>query len=120
MPKVKELRAAMYSVERIEKKDAKGRGTGEYEEVVVEHKFPYDPDDKWGMQKLQKFLNRGYTFEDPRKKAVTIGGRITDIPGDSPPKVKTELPLLPCPNCGRLCKGEFGLQRHMVTHKGIK
>ena len=101
MPKVKELRTIMYSVERIEKKDAKGRRTGEYEEVVVEHKFPYDPDDKWGMQKLQKFLNRGYTFEDPRKQE----------------QVGVVSALKVCPECGKECKGEFGLQRHMVIHK---
>ena len=34
---------------------------------VAVHKFPHDSNAKFGMLKLQKFVNRGFTFEDPTK-----------------------------------------------------
>lgn len=35
-------------------------------EVMV-HRFPWNANEKVGMQKLQKLEARGFTFEDPRK-----------------------------------------------------
>ena len=34
---------------------------------VITHRFPWNADEKIGMQKLQGFLRRGFTFDDPRK-----------------------------------------------------
>ena len=62
--KEKGIRTVMYSVERIEKR-VNGKGTGEYEDVVVEHRLPWTDEDKWGMQKLASMEKRGYTYERP-------------------------------------------------------
>jgi len=54
MPEVtREYRTIMYSL-------------GEKGEVVV-HKLPYNANEKLGMEILKKFVNRGFTFEDPRE-----------------------------------------------------
>ncbi len=34
---------------------------------VAIHKFPYGHNTEFGMLKLQKFVSRGFTFEDPTK-----------------------------------------------------
>ncbi len=56
MVETQEYRTIMYSI----------RKTEEGEEVVV-HRLPWNANEKYGMQKLQKMLDRGFTFKDPRK-----------------------------------------------------
>ena len=75
----KQKRTVMYSVERVQVigKD-KSRNI---EEQVVVHKLPYDADSRLGMEKLQRFIKKGYTFEDPRK--VSDVGRVASIPPES-------------------------------------
>ena len=52
MPEVTEgKRTIMYSVAE--------NGT------VIRHKFPWDANNKFGMQKLQKMVAKGYSFTDP-------------------------------------------------------
>ena len=66
----KQKRTIMYSVEKVQVigKD-KSRNI---EEQVVVHKLPYDGDSRLGMEKLQKFIKMGYTFEDPRGRTPVI------------------------------------------------
>lgn len=52
-----EVRTTMYSV-------VNGR--------VVVHKFPFNAKEPMGMEKLQKFVDRGFTFDDPRLKAPPV------------------------------------------------
>ncbi len=91
----------MYSVERVEKKDAKGKGTGEFEKSVVEHHLPWDKNNKYSAAKFKKLEERGYTYERPV------------LPGSELPKQSDNLI---CPKCGRDCKGQFGLDAHMRSH----
>jgi len=62
-PNTKQKRTIMYSVEQVQVigKD-KSRNV---EEQVVVHKLPYDADSRLGMEKLQRFIKMGYTFEKP-------------------------------------------------------
>lgn len=86
---VEEYRTTMYSVGK----------NGE----VMTHRFPWDANSKFGMQKLRVFEAKGFTFEDPRKglgipKVVTTQvldleePQIVIVPplyiSDKPPKVK--------------------------------
>ena len=66
----KQKRTVMYSVEQVQVigKD-KSRNI---EEQVVVHKLPYDADSRLGMEKLQRFIKMGYTFEPPQKSAPVI------------------------------------------------
>ena len=96
MPEVtKEYRTIMYSL-------------GEKGEVVV-HKLPYNANEKLGMEILQKYVKRGFMFDDPRKgngsgepEVVVTKEVVTNKPeeeeqeeekaplyvSDKPPKVK--------------------------------
>ena len=53
-----EYRTIMYSIR-------------EGHEVIV-HKLPWNANDPNGMAKLQKLVERGFTFEDPRKEGTGI------------------------------------------------
>ena len=57
------------------------------DEVII-HQLPWNKDNK----KLQKYLDRGFTFDKPG--------------------------LLTCSECGKECKSEFGLSVHMRVHNG--
>jgi len=76
-PNTKQKRTVMYSVEQVQVigKD-KSRNV---EEQVVVHKLPYDGNSRLGMEKLQGFIKRGYTFDDPRK-AADIGKVASILP----------------------------------------
>ena len=67
------------------------------ENGIVIHKLPYDSSDKVGMEVLQRFIKKGYTFEDPMKGI-------------------TEVSEIRCSECGRECKSEFGLSVHQRIH----
>ena len=64
----KQKRTVMYSVEQVQVigKDK----VRVVEEQVVVHKLPYDADSRLGMEKLQRFIKMGYTFEKPDKASV--------------------------------------------------
>jgi len=40
------------------------------QEVVV-HQMPFDRNNPFGMKKLARYLDMGYTFEDPRNSVLT-------------------------------------------------
>ena len=93
--KTKDKRTVMYSVERIEKKDGHGKGIGEYEGRVVEHHLPWNPDDKWGMQKLIQMEKRGFTFERPTETSQ-IAQNVLPSPAEEPaPLYVSEKPKKP-------------------------
>ena len=98
-----EYRTVMYKVEE------KG-------EVTV-HRFPWNWNDKFGREKLQRMIKRGFLLNDPRVKKgsgvpeVIIAGRseLVNVEGESVEGV--------CGVCGKECKGAFGLRSHMRSHK---
>ncbi len=63
-----DIRTVMYSVEDIY---VRKNGEKVLEKQVVVHKFPWDRNNKYGMQKLQRMVERGFTFEDPRVGGAT-------------------------------------------------
>jgi len=69
-PNTKQKRTIMYSVEQVQVigKDK----TRNMEEQVVVHKLPYDADSRLGMEKLQRFIKMGYTFEKPGRNTPVI------------------------------------------------
>ena len=87
-----EYRTVMYSV-------------GEKGEVMV-HRFPWNANEKIGMQKLRRLEARGFTFEDPRKGNLSEDTVGIEIPTDK----------IHCSECGRECKSEFGLKVHRRVH----
>ena len=125
--KVEDGRVRMYS------KDPRGN--------IVEHKFLVNPNDEYGYAKLQKYLKKGFTFEDPRVETKPTGkaeiielepesvvGRamanIQSEPikvGDDPTDTQDEAELtgngFPCSQCSFRAKSEFGLKSHMRVHK---
>jgi len=123
----KEKKTVMYSVEEFKVKNPSG---ARFEKRVVRHVLPFDAQDPIGMQKLQKYMARGYTFEDPRKRDVPIleevhPAKVVESVKVEPVSIEmSELnppgpPLMiPCPEpgCGKLCKGAFGLEVHSKIH----
>jgi len=118
--KIKEERTIMYSF----------RENGD----VIVHKLPYDASNQYSREKLKKFEARGFTFDDPRKgKGVAVPdvmdtGEVEESPAEDKAEEpqfseaeirdeKSEALLIPCPECGRECKGLFGLQVHRRVHK---
>jgi len=77
----------MYSVARGHE------GRVRSEDEVIKHKVPWSYRDKNGMLKIQKLLDRGFTFERPKVEG------------------------LECTECGLVCKTELGLKSHMRIHK---
>ena len=64
------------------KKDARGYRTTMYsvnpDGTIVRHQFPFNAEEPLGMLKLQKFVDRGFTFEKP---AVIITPEVvTNVP----------------------------------------
>ena len=134
-------RTVMYSVEKIEKKDAKGRGIGEFENRVVEHHLPWvskvEEDGKdYGMMKLQRFVARGFTFEKPvlgsTAQEMDVAPELVEIPVPPPPveNESTEVKVAetstevrcPEPGCDFVAKNMFGLNSHTRKHypDGVK
>ena len=100
MAVTKEYRTKMYSY----------RETKDGEKEVVEHMFPWNANERYGMQKLQKMVQRGFMFVDPRKGGngqpeVLITNEVT-----------LEKPESFCPDC--LADGREVLQEDCNFHKG--
>jgi len=66
--------------------------TRNIEEQVVVHKLPYDGNTSLGMEKLQRFIKRGYTFERPKDNASVISEPMVE-PRTIIPEVEEEAPL---------------------------
>ena len=74
---------------------------------VVVHHLPWDRNNKYSAPKFQKLEARGFTYEPP----VLTGA----VAVAEPPKQGGDNFI--CPDCGRPCKGQFGLDAHVKVHK---
>lgn len=105
----------MYSVETIEVKDTKGKGTGAFEEKVVEHRFPWDRNNRFSAPKFQKMEKRGFTYERP---ALDTGVALAE-----PRKVEESVIAVAsqfiCPECKKTFKNNLGLMGHRRSHKAV-
>ncbi len=95
------------------------------EERIVVHKFPWNARDPLHLLKMQKFLDRGFTFTDPRNKNSGIQVIVNESPSAKPPdigdvpdstEIKGEEGMEICGVCRKPCKGKFGLMAHMKSH----
>ena len=90
---------------------------------VIVHRFMIDKDTKEGKQKLQKYLDRGYTYEKPVIQVIEEPviqpkeEQVIKIDELTEPLPKEVTDIL-CPECGKECKSELGLSAHMRVHKG--
>jgi len=77
---------------------------------VVVHRLPWsiDTNDRelreLHQERLQSYLSKGYTLEPP----------IMDEVAECPTETSTGVT---CPQCGKVCKSEFGLKSHIRGHK---
>lgn len=93
---------------------------------VIVHRFPWDYNDLMQRDKLRRFEKMGYTYEDPRRIVKVIETAVVEE-GEELEKVSEavvieESIMMSCPECGRECKGAWGLQQHMRKHNpdGVK
>jgi len=93
--------------------------------VVIVHKLPYNGNERDGMNKLQQFVERGFRFEKPEeakaevKIEVVKAEEVVEEIKVSEAEIKVEgieAIMVPCPECGKLCKGAFGIEMHMKIH----
>jgi len=78
---------------------------------VVVHHLPWSR----SSPQLERYIERGFSFEKPEGSEIQ----------SAPKQVRVEAEVvgekadegIPCPVCGRVCKGDFGLKSHMRSHK---
>jgi len=66
---------------------------------VIRHNFAINPKDKYGAVKLNKYLSKGFTLEEPSAEVAPIPESFV------------------CEVCGKECQSQIGLVSHQRTHK---
>jgi hypothetical protein len=80
---------------------------------IVEHRLPWDKNNKYSAPKFQKLEARGYTFDRP---VLEVSGvPILSVPQSS--VAVLDNPELTCTVCGKTCESKLGLTGHMRSHK---